>query len=66
MDIEQAFGRNVRTVRKERNLSQEELALEIGADQTYISRVEAGKKNISIQTIGRIAKALKVSTSELM
>ena len=59
------FGRNVRRVRKLRNLSQEELGLRISADQAYISRIEAGSLNPTIESIAEIGNALNVQVSEL-
>ena len=63
---------NVKEMRKQAGLSQEELVLEMTMDQemtidqAYISRVESGNKNLRIQTIGRIAKALNTTTASLM
>jgi transcriptional regulator with XRE-family HTH domain len=60
-----ALGRNVRSRREAVNYSQEKLAEKSGLDQTYISGIECGKRNPGIKNVARIAKALKVSTSEL-
>jgi transcriptional regulator with XRE-family HTH domain len=54
------FGKALREIRKQRNLTQEELEGEIGAHTGYLSRVEAGQKNISITTVIRIAQALNI------
>lgn len=72
MSIELTFGMNVKEMRKQAGLSQEELALEMTMDQdmtidqAYISRVETGNKNLGIQTIGRIAKALHTTPAKLL
>ncbi|MEL7658298.1 MAG: helix-turn-helix transcriptional regulator, partial [Bacillota bacterium] len=46
-------------------LSQEKFALNIGMDRTYFASVEAGKRNISILNIKKIADGLGVTLSEL-
>lgn len=61
-----AFGRNVRKCREALDYSQETLAEKSDLDQTYISGIECGKRNPSIKSIARIAKALKVKTAALM
>jgi transcriptional regulator with XRE-family HTH domain len=61
-----AFGRNVRKCREELDYSQETLAEKSDLDQTYISGIECGKRNPSIKSVIRIAKALKVKTAALM
>jgi transcriptional regulator with XRE-family HTH domain len=48
-----------------KGLSQEKFALEIGMDRTYFASVEAGKRNISICNIKKIADGLEISLSEL-
>ena len=48
------------------NISQEKFALSIGMDRTYYSSVEAGKRNIAIQNIKKIADGLGINISELM
>jgi transcriptional regulator with XRE-family HTH domain len=56
----QTFGRNMRSRRKELGLSQEELGDRAGLEQSYISNVEAGTRNVSIDNIARIARALRL------
>lgn len=65
-DIRQKFGSQVRRLRKERSMSQEELAASSDLDRTYIGGVERGERNISIVNIQKIAKALEVQLKELM
>ena len=67
-DLEPAlkkFGANVRARREAKELSQEKLAELADLDRTYISSVERGLRNISILSVVRIAKALKISASGL-
>lgn len=59
-DLRAKFGRRVRQLRKTRGLSQERLALEAGVDRSYMGSVERGEYNVSLETIGKIAKALHV------
>lgn len=59
------FGKKISKLRKELRLSQEELATAAGLDRTYISGIERGFQNPSLRTIGRLAKALGVSISDL-
>lgn len=63
--IKQAFGQRVKELRKQTGLSQEKFALSIGMDRTYFASVEAGRRNISICNIKKIADGLGVSISEL-
>lgn len=58
MDIKIAYGEKVRTIRKSQNVSQEGLAELAELDRTYISDIENGKRNVSIETVFKIAKAL--------
>ena len=60
------FGDKVRQERLKRKLSQEELAELSGLHRTYIGMVERGEKNITIKNIEKIARALKISPSELI
>ncbi len=61
-----AFGLQVRKLRKERGFSQEDFALEIGLDRTYMGGVERGERNVALLNIRRIANGLNLSVSELL
>lgn len=65
MDIQKSFGLKVQRLRKERGLSQERFALSIDMDRTYFASVEAGKRNVAIRNIQKIANGLGISLSEL-
>lgn len=65
-DILNRFGDKVRLLRKEKNLSQEELAEKAGLHRTYIGMIERAEKNITLINIEKIADALEISTSELL
>ncbi len=64
--IQVKFGKACREYREKMNISQEKFALSIGMDRTYYSSVEAGKRNVSIQNIKKIADGLGINISELM
>ena len=61
-----AFGTVVRDVRNSRGLSQEELGRMSGLSRVYISDVELGKRNVSLENIARIAGALEIEASALL
>lgn len=65
MNIKQALGKRIKTLRNELGFSQEELADRAGIDRTYITSVECGKRNISIVNIEKIAMALGVTLPKL-
>lgn len=60
------LGENVRRIRKERKLTQEQLAELTNIDPKSIIAIEAGKRNPTFKTIQKIAKALKVSPKDLL
>lgn len=65
-DIQEKVGKKVREIRKQKGLSQEELAFRSGLHRTYISDIERGDRNVSVKNIDRIARALGVKPSELL
>jgi len=65
-DIRIRFGKAVRKSREELQISQEDFVELAGLHRTYISDLERGKRNISLENIERLAKALNLSISELM
>ncbi len=58
------FGNKVRAERARRGLSQEELAARAGVHRTYIGMIERAEKNITLENLERICKALNISISE--
>lgn len=60
------FARNLRTRRIGLGLSQESLAEEAGLHRTYIGSVERAERNISIDNMERLAKALEVDITHLL
>jgi transcriptional regulator with XRE-family HTH domain len=59
------FGQRVREIRKEKNLSQEDLSFKADLHRTYIGMIERAEKNITLINIEKIAKALNVDLIEL-
>jgi len=61
-----AFGQRVREERLKQSLSQEELAARAGVHRTYIGMIERAERNITLDSIDKIAKALNISISDLL
>jgi len=59
-------GENIRVQRKRIGFSQEKLAEKADLHPVYIGNVERGEENISIDSLARIAKALKVGLVDLV
>ena len=66
MDIRKRIGWNVRRLRKEREITQEDFATDSGFDRGYISGVERGVRNPSILVLERIANALGADVADLL
>jgi len=60
-----ALGSNVRARRRALGLSQETVAHAVDMQQTHLSRLELGRRNVSFMTLLRIARALKTTPAEL-
>lgn len=60
------FGRAVKERREALGLSQEKLAAHSGLHRTYISDLERGNRNVSLQNILRLSEALSTTASELL
>ncbi len=63
--IMSTFGKRVRQLRLRKKLSQERLAELAGLHVTFVGAIERGKRNLSLVTIVKLAKALKVKPGEL-
>jgi len=62
----EVFARNVRKLRRLQELSQEALALDAGMSRTYVSEIEKGDRNVSIDNMGALADALGVPLKDLV
>ena len=64
-EAQKKLGKRVAGLRRKQGFSQEGFAHECGFHRSYMGAVERGEKNITIQQLTKIAKALKISVSEL-
>ena len=64
-DLLFAFGQTVRKIRLSKDISQEKFADMCDLHRTYISDIELGKRNVSLENIGKMANALDISISKL-
>lgn len=62
----EVFGKNLRRARRLKDVSQEELALRADLSRTYVSEVERGVRNVSIDNMGLLAQALGVPLKDLV
>jgi transcriptional regulator with XRE-family HTH domain len=60
MSISNLVGKNIRFIRRLRNMSQDDLAYEAHSERAYISNIERGKANPTIDVLDRISKALSI------
>jgi transcriptional regulator with XRE-family HTH domain len=65
MTLKQDLGKNIQKLRKERKMTQDELAEIVGIDPKNISKIETGKNYPTSETIELIAKALNIEIYEL-
>ena len=66
MKLRAVLGLNVQRLRRERQLSQEQLSLDSGRTRAYISSVEAGRRNATLDTLEVLAEALGVEPQVLI
>ena len=60
------FGQKLRRIRQKKHISQEKLAELAGLHRTYVSSVERGERNVTIETIEKFAEALGIKMAQLM
>jgi transcriptional regulator with XRE-family HTH domain len=65
-DVRSTFGKQVRTLRLERGLSQERLAELADLHRNYVGGVERGERNIALLNIVALARALKIKPTKLL
>ncbi len=65
-DLFSRFGGNLRRIRGAKGISQEDLAAKAGLHRTYVSSVERGERNVTLQTIEKLSKALGIPMAKLM
>lgn len=59
------IGKQIRDRRKEKDLTQEELAYEVAINASYVGRIERGEANAPIYTLKKIAKVLKLTNLQI-
>jgi len=64
--ISEKLGKNIKKIRAKNKMSQGDLCRKSGIDRGYMSAIENGKNNITIETLAKIAKALEVSPYKLL
>lgn len=65
MNFQLYFGIAIKRLRNSREISQEKFALQINMDRTYYASIESGKRNVSINNIGKISDGFNLSLSDL-
>jgi len=65
-DVRIDFGEKLRKIRNSKKLTQEELADRAGMHFTYIGQIERGLRNPSLINLHKLAKALRISSDELL
>ena len=66
MVAQQQIGKAIIAIRKEKGLSQESLAFEAGVDRRYMSDLENGKRNVSLEVLNRIADYFEIPLSHFI
>lgn len=61
----QKLGENLKRIRTEKGISQSDIAKSLGVSRGFVSNIENGKRNPTLATISRLAKAVGVPTEEL-
>ena len=64
MDLRQQFATNLRRIRHDRKVSQEQLAHDAGVDRAYLSRVERAVTFVGLEIVGKLADVLEVEPAE--
>ena len=64
--ISTKLGQNLKKIRTQKKMSQGDIARNLGVDRGYISNIENGKKNPTLATVDKLAKALGAPADELL
>jgi transcriptional regulator with XRE-family HTH domain len=63
--VHKRLGKRIKELRKEREMTQEDLAFKVAVDRSYMGFVERGEKNPTLDKLIKISQSLKISLSEL-
>jgi transcriptional regulator with XRE-family HTH domain len=66
MDLREVFATNLRRLRHEKGLSQEQLAYEADINRTYVSKLETGVTYAGLEIMGKLADVLEIEPAELL
>ena len=66
MLISEKLGKNIKKIRTQKRMSQGDICRALDMDRGYMSAIENGKKNITIQQLERLGQALGVSPDKLL
>jgi transcriptional regulator with XRE-family HTH domain len=66
MNLRSTFGSNLQKLRRDRGLSQEQLAHLAGCARAYLSGAEAGRRNATLDTVEALARVLEVEPAALL
>lgn len=64
-NINVSLGKKIRSIRRAKKMTQEDLAYESKTDYSYLNEIEAGKRNPSVERLNAIAKALNIPVKDL-
>ena len=65
-ELTQILAVNLRSLRNDKNMSQESLADRCGLHRTYVGSVERGERNVTLSTLETLARALSVTVPDLL
>ena len=66
MRLEEVFGANLRRLRKEQGLSQEQLAHDVGLAPSYLGQLERGQRSATLGVVQRVSERLEASPASMM
>lgn len=66
MSLQKNLGITLKVLRAEKGVSQEKLALSTGIDRRYMSDIENGRRNVSLEIVGKLAFFFGMKASELI
>ena len=64
MNIKQQIGERIKEIRTAKNLSQEAVAYKAGIERSFITHIENGRRNVSVETLEKVLSGLEISFSD--